>query len=89
MRALRKGERPTRALCAALKYDEAERLAQGADVAALRRYVDEVRAGVAEEARAEAAAREAEDDHAAAALATYVAKLQASLALVNNEDSAF
>jgi hypothetical protein len=65
-----------RALCAALKYDEAERLAQGADVAALRRYVDEVRAGVAEEARAEAAAREAEEGHRRAAVAAYCAFLR-------------
>ncbi len=44
-----------------------------------------VKAGVA----AEAEARSAEDDHLAASLAAYVQKLQASLALVNSEDSAF
>jgi hypothetical protein len=38
---------------------------------------------------AEAAARALEDDHLNAALAAYVAKLQASLALVNSEDARF
>ena len=38
---------------------------------------------------AEAEARAAEDDHLAAALAAYVQKLQASLALVNSEDATF
>lgn len=38
---------------------------------------------------AEAAARAMEDDHLNAALAAYVAKLQASLALVNSEDARF
>ena len=38
---------------------------------------------------AEAEARATEDDHLSASLATYVQKLQSSLALVNTEDSNF
>ena len=75
-------------MAAKARIEEAVRVREKGDAKFQASMVAEI-AAVKTGLAAEAAVRAVEDDHASAALAAYVAKLQASLALVNTEDARF